>query len=202
MADAKDKLSEKHEKWLRLIILVDFAARKLCEDVLFNKEKLPTDGVKLCCELKPIQSKICHFEEQFKVLCPSNGISDYTKFDLILLIRIVHKKFGTKYKSLAHDLREVLKELFHRDNKEVSEKEFGRLWDDTILMLKIHGFNPKLVGDLKSCHTFLRQWIKDTDIGIFLGNITSVIFQNIISAYRVGQVSFLTIKYRFHLPQV
>lgn len=147
MADAKDKLSEKHEKWLRLIILVDFAARKLCEDVLFNKEKLPTDGVKLCCELKPIQSKICHFEEQFKVLCPSNGISDYTKFDLILLTRIVHKKSGTKYKSLAHDLREVLKELFHRDNKEVSEKEFGRLWDDTILMLKIHGFNPKLVGD-------------------------------------------------------
>ena len=150
MADAEDKLSGKYEKWFRLTILVDFAARKICEGVLFNIEKLPTDGLKLCNKLKPIKSKICHFDEQLKVLCPSNGIADHTKFDLILLTSIIHNKFGIKYKSFVHDLREALKYFFHRDNKEISDKEFDRLWNDTIIMLEIH-------GDLKSGHTFLRQ---------------------------------------------
>lgn len=184
MADAKDKLSEKYEKWFRLTILLDFAGRKICEDVLFNIEKLPTDGVKLCNELKPIESKICHFEEQLKVICPSNRISDHTKFDLILLTSIIHNKFGIKYKSFVHDLREALRNFFQRDGKLISDKEFDRLWNDTIIMLRIHGFDPKLVGDLKSSHAFLKQWIKDTNIGIFIGNIAIVIFQYIISVDR------------------
>ena len=51
MATAADKLSQEYKNWLRLTTLNDFAGRHLCHHVLFNKERLLTDGVKLFDEL-------------------------------------------------------------------------------------------------------------------------------------------------------
>ena len=58
MAAAKDNLCQEYEKWFRLTTLTDFAGRHLCYDVLFKKEKLPTDGALLYTELEGIKSKI------------------------------------------------------------------------------------------------------------------------------------------------
>ena len=100
MATAADKLSQEYKNWLRLTTLNDFAGRHLCHHVLFNKERLRTDEVKLFDELKPLKSKIYCYKDQQETLCPCNWITDHTKFDVTLLTRIIEVKFGTKYINL------------------------------------------------------------------------------------------------------
>ena len=46
MAAAKDKISQ-YKNWVRIFLLIDYGGREVCRDVLFNKEKWPTDGVEL-----------------------------------------------------------------------------------------------------------------------------------------------------------
>ena len=172
MTTGKDRLSQEYKNWLRVTILIDFAGRRLCHDVLFNKEKLPSDGAKLCDKLKPFKQKICQFKNQNEIICPPSGITDYNKFDLTLFTSIIQAMFKSKYDSLVHDLRDARNREFHRGNKELSDIEFNDVWIKTTNMLKKHKFDLTLVDDLKTCNPFSHQLFNF----IFQGNREKFLF--------------------------
>ena len=171
MAAAKDNLCQEYEKWFRLTTLIDFAGRYLCHDVLFKREKLPIDGALLYTELEGLKSKICRYPDQIEIVFPSSKITDHNKFDLTLLTSIIQSKFGDKYKTLVGDLRVARNKEFHRGNKTLSDTEFDDLWNETTVMLENHGFDMKLVNDLKTSDPFSNQQFKEVSISIFLGSI-------------------------------
>ena len=171
MAAAKDNLCQEYEKWFRLTTLIDFAGRHLCHDVLFKREKLPIDGALLYTELEGLKSKICRYPDQIEIVFPSSGITDHNKFDLTLLTSIIQSKFGDKYKTLVGDLRGARNKEFHRGSKILSDTEFDNLWIETTVMLENHGFDMKLVNDLKTSDPFSNQQFRDVAILNFLGNI-------------------------------
>ena len=168
MAAAKNNLCQEYEKWFRLTTLIDFAGRHLCYEVLFKKEKLPIDGALLYRELEGIKSKI-RFPDQFEIVFPSTGITDYNKFDLTLLTSIMQSKFGDRYKTLVCDLRGRRNKEFHRGNKTLSDTEFDTSWNETTHMLESHGFDMKLVSDLKTSDPFSHLQFKDVAILNYLG---------------------------------
>ena len=168
MAAAKDNLCQEYKKWFRLTTLIDFAGRHLCYEVLFKKEKLPIDGALLYRELEGIKSKI-RFSDQFEIVFPSTGITDYNKFDLTLLTSIIQSKFGDRYKTLVGDLRGARNKEFHRGNKTLSDTEFDTSWNETTHMLESHGFDMKLVSDLKTSDPFSHLQFKDVAILNYLG---------------------------------
>ena len=151
MAAANINLLKEYEKWLRVATLIDFAGRKLCHSVLHNKENLPIDGAKLYKKLEGFKTKICRFKDQQEILCPSNGITDESKFDLTLYTSIIENLFPKKYDSLVADLRNSRNRESHRGSKNLSSIEFDQLWFDTMQMLQKHGFDMQLVGNLKTC---------------------------------------------------
>lgn len=153
-----------YKNWFRVFVLIDYGGRELCCDVLFNKENWPTDGVELYKKLKPHESKICRFPNQFKILCPSSGSTDYNKFDLTLFTSIINNRFGRKYKLLVEDLRYMRNKECHRGKKELSDPEFNQLWECTADMLERHGFDVTSVNDLKSGDSFLDQRLNDMGI--------------------------------------
>ena len=172
MAAAKNNPCQEYEKWVRLTTLIDFAGRHLCYDVLFKTEKMPTDGALLYTELEGLKSKICRFRDQREIVFPSSNFTDHNKFDLTLFTSIIENKFGDKYKKLVYDLRLVRNKEFHRGNKKtLSDTEFNKLWNDITKMLESHGFDMKLVNDLKSTDLFSHQKFKDLAILNFLGSI-------------------------------
>ena len=148
MATAKD-ISQEYENWFRLTTLVDFAGRSLCRDVLFKQENLPEDEVELFKELEPLKSRICRFQDQKEILCPSSGKTDHRKFDVTLFTSIITVKYGNKHSLLVNDLRNARNELSHKGEKSVSDFRFNQLWNDTSQMLVKHGFDPILVDELK-----------------------------------------------------
>ena len=169
MAAANDNLCQEYEKWFRLTTLIDFAGRHICYDVLFKIEKLPTDGALLYTELEGLKSKI-RFHDQREIVLPSNKITDHNKFDLTLFTSIIENKFRDKYKTLVQDLRSARNKEFHRGNKKLSDTEFDNLWNETTNMLENHGFDMKLVDDLKTSNPFSHQKFKDVAILNFLGS--------------------------------
>ena len=160
-----DDLRKEYANWLRIAVLVDFAGRRLCYDVLFNKEKLPKDGQLLYKELENLKRKQFNREQREK-LFPANEITDYTTFDVTLLTKIIESKYGNKYERLVKDLRNARNKESHRGSKELSNNEFNQLWDGITNMLKQHPFNLQLVGDLKNCDIFANQLYRDVAISI------------------------------------
>ena len=168
MATGKD-ITQEYENWLRLVTLVDFAGRDLCRDVLFNKENKSEDEVELFKLLKPLESKICPFKDQHKILCPSTGKTDHSKFDVTLFTNIIKVLFKDKYKSLVEDLKQARNRESHRGDKSLSDSDFNQLWNDTSNMLVSHGFESKLVDEVKECDLFSHQKFKDIVLSIVLG---------------------------------
>ena len=171
MATAKD-MSQEYKNWLCLITLVDFAGRSLCRDVLFNKEKVSKDEVELFKLLKPLESKICPFKYQRLILCPSTGKTDYSKFDVILFTNIITVLFQDKYKSLVEDLKKARNTEFHRGDKSLSDSDFNQVWNDIEKMLVSHGFESKLVDEVKECDLFSDQKFRDIFLSIFSGKMS------------------------------
>lgn len=179
MAAASDNLFKDYEKWLRVATLIDFGGRHLCHNVLHKKECLPTDGAKLYIEFKDLKSKICKFKDQEEILCPSNGVTDESKFDLTLYTSIIQVKFPNKYNSLLTDLRKSRNEEFHRGDKSLSDMEFNELWNNTKQMLESHGFDIKLIGKLKTCDLSTNQQFKDILNDIVFEGMTKKLFKNL-----------------------
>ena len=143
--------------------------------MLHTKEHLPTDGAKLYKELEGLKSKICRYEEQKKILCPSNGITDENKLDLTLYTSIIDKKIPKKYDSLVSDLRKSRNTEFHRGNKNLSDLEFNQLWNDATQMLQKHGFDLELVGNLRACDLPSDNQFKDIAMHIFIKGTLKII---------------------------
>ena len=169
MATQKD-ISQEYKNWLRLMTLVDFAARSLCRDVLFNKEKISENEEELFQLLKPLESKICPFKDQRKILCPSTGKTDHSKFDVTLFTNIIKVLFKDKYEPLVEDLKKARNRESHRGDKSLSESDFNQLWNDTSQMLEKYGFDPKLVDEVKECDDlFSHQKFRDVVFSVFSG---------------------------------
>lgn len=67
-----------YENWLRLVVLIDSAGRRLCYEILHTKEQLPVDGAQLYCRLQSYKSNM-HFQIYEEILSPSNKIIDEKK---------------------------------------------------------------------------------------------------------------------------
>lgn len=182
MAAANTNLLNDYEKWLRVAVLIDFAGKHLCRTVLHTKEQLSTDGAKLYKELEGLKSKICRFKDQHEVLCPSNKITDESKFDLTLYTSVIEKKFPNKYNSMVNDLRQARNREFHRGNKSISDKEFNQLWNDTTQMLQSHGFDLQLVGNLKTCDLSLNEHFKDIAMYIYFQGMVKIFIYEVFGS--------------------
>ena len=136
------------EKWLRLVTLIDYAGSKLCEEVLHKKEGLPYDGRQLYCKLKVYKDKM-QYKDQKEILCPPNGVTDESKFDVTLYTKLIEVMFRPKYNPLINDLRKKRNHLYHMANKDISQSEFEKEWNSTCAILKGHGFT-ETVQDLKN----------------------------------------------------
>ena len=135
------------EKWLRLVTLMDYAGTVLCKDVLHTKEGLPYDGAQLYHKLLPFKDKM-QFNDQKEILCPSNEITDESKFDITLYTGLIRAMFKQKHNSLINDLIAKRNHLYHMANKNLSEKEFEDEWNNVCSTLENHGFT-EAVQDLK-----------------------------------------------------
>lgn len=183
MAVASYNQFKQHERWLRIATLIDFAGRKLCLEVLHRKEHLPTDGALLYHMLKPYKSKIARFADQVNILCPPNGIVDVSKFDLTLLTSIIETLFPGKYDNLVKGVRRARNREYHRGDKRLSDNEFHDLWEETEQMLQNHGFDLRLVGDLKTCDLSNDCKFKDVAMHIFFQGKVKMFFEVFSSSY-------------------
>ena len=111
--------------------------------------------------LEPLKSRICCFQVQKEILCPSTGKTDQSKFDVTLFTSIIDVKYGNKYRLLVNDLKKARNELFHEGDKSISDFHFNQLWNDTSQMLVKHGFDPILVDDLKEFNRVSLQKFSD-----------------------------------------
>ena len=136
------------EYWHRLVTLSDYAGRKLCSQVLHEKEGLPYNGAQLYRILEVYKDSMKN-EDQKKIMCPSNGITDESKFDITLYTALISNMFGSKYSSLVMDLRNYRNHLYHMGKKDMSESNFEDEWSTACLMLKRHGFT-ETVEDMKN----------------------------------------------------
>ena len=140
------------EKWLRLVTLNNYAGTILCKDVLHTKEGLPVDGAQLYQKLLVYKDQM-KFNDQKEILCPSNGITDESKFDVTLYTSLIDVMFKSKYNRLIKDLRNNRNHIYHMANKDISESDFEKEWNNACAMLQGHGF-AEMVKDLKNCNLF------------------------------------------------
>ena len=157
MAAVKDNSSYKHRNWVRVFIQIDYGSRQLCHDVLYKKEKWSTDGVQFFRRLEPEQSRICQFNIEHQILCPSSGFTDHCDVDLTLFSRVIEVIFGSKYESLLKDVNNLRNQECHRGNKELPDTDFDTIWKCTADILQNHSFDLSLVDDLKDGDLFLDQ---------------------------------------------
>ena len=74
-------MQKAYENWLRVVVLINYAGKRLCYKILHVKEHLPCDGGRLYHKLEPYKNKM-HFQIHAEILCPSNEVIDEKKFDL------------------------------------------------------------------------------------------------------------------------
>ena len=74
------------DNWLRLVVLINYAGKSLCDEILHEKETLPRDGAKLYYELKKYKNDM-HYQIHKDILCPSDEVIDESKFNLMILQR-------------------------------------------------------------------------------------------------------------------
>ena len=141
MAAAKANLIQEYRNWIWVFILLDYDGGERCLHVFFKKENWPSDGVQLHKRLKPEQSRICSFKNQCQVFCPSRGIANHNDFNLTLFMRIIEVIFGSKYKSLVNDMRNLRNEECYRSNKEIPDTDFDNLWKCTAYMFEKYILN-------------------------------------------------------------
>ena len=171
-----DNLPKEYDRWLRLMILIDYGGSKLCHDVLFNQEGLPKDGVALQSQMTSLKNKL-NKDQRGKVF-PGNGNPDYTTFDVTLLTDIIRHKFVDKYNSLVSDLKKWRNDIVHRGNKRLSTDEFNQLWRDISDMLQqqqqhfnLSLINLKSVSNLEVHDIILHQEYRHIIVFILQGNI-------------------------------
>ena len=142
-----------YENWLRLVVLIDSAGRRLCYEILHTKEQLPVDGAQLYCRLQSYKSNM-HFQVYEEILSPSNKIIDEKKFDLLVYTVVIQFMFGVKYKELLQDVRDMRNKIFHMKDVSICSTKFEQLWSDACNRLCKTGFHIELPNILRYCDLF------------------------------------------------
>ena len=169
-------------KWLNLVTLLDYAGTQLCKEVLHTIEGLLYDGALLYSKLEVYKNKMPHKSFK-KILCPSNGITDESKFSITLYITLIKVMFIGKYNCLITDLKEYRRHLCQMPNKCLSESEFEQEWKDLREMLQRHGFvesvedfkngNPPSVEEARKMSDSLQKQIPGSVRALLFSYITS-----------------------------
>ena len=133
------------------MVLINFAGKSLCDDILHKKEQLPRDGAKLYSKLEKYKGKMA-YQIHKKILCPSDEIIDESKFDLMIYAAVIFLMFGAKYKKLIYDVRDQWNEIFHMRDISICTGKFEQLWNDACDMLSGHGFDIKSISVLRTCN--------------------------------------------------
>ena len=115
---------------------------------MHDREGLPTDGAQLHCRLLKFQNEM-QFDDQKELLCPSDKNTDESKFDITMYTKLIQVMFKEKYNIFISDLRRKRILLYHMKNKDISESNFEKEWNNACFMLKGHGFDEN-VHDLKN----------------------------------------------------
>ena len=143
------------DNWLRLVVLINYAGKSLCDEILHEKEKLPRDGAKLYDELKKYKDDM-HYQIHKDILCPPDEIIDESKFNLMIYAAIVHLKFENtvEYKKLIDDVRDMRNKIFHIKDVSNCTTKFEQLWSDASDMLAGHSFDIKPLDVLRTCDLY------------------------------------------------
>ena len=148
-----------YENWLRLVVLIDSAGKRLCYEILHKKEELPSDGAQLYSKLESYKTKM-DYQIHEEILCPPSKIIDENKFDLLIYTVVIHLMFGAKYDGLIYDVRDMRNKIFHMKDVSDCTANFEQLWSEACAMLHKHGFNTKLLKVLKTCDLSLVEKYK------------------------------------------
>ena len=146
-------MRQHYENWLRVVVLINYAGKRLCYEILHVKEELPCDGEQLYCKLEPYKNKM-HFQIHAEILCPSNEVIDEKKFDLLVYRTVIYYMFGDKYKKVLRDVRNMRNEIFHMQDESICKADFEQLWNGACDMLLEHDFDLELLKILKTCDLF------------------------------------------------
>ena len=143
------------DNWLRLMVLINYAGKSLCDEILHEKEKLPRDGARLYDELKKYKDDM-HYQIHKDILCPPDEIIDESKFNLMIYAAIVHLKFENtvEYKKLISDVRDIWNNIFHMKDVSTCTNKFEQLWSDASDMLAGHSFDMKSLSVLRTCDLY------------------------------------------------
>ena len=96
---------------------------------------------------------------------------------MTLFTNIIKVLFQDKYKSLVEDLKKARNTESHRGDKSLSDSDFNQVWNDTEKMLVSHGFESKLVDEVKECDLFSHQKFRDIFLLIFSGKKSLFLFR-------------------------
>ena len=139
-----------YENWLRLVVFIDYAGKKLCYEILHEKEQLPLDGAQLYLKLERYKTKM-HYQIHKEILCPSSKIIDENKFDLVIYTAVIHLMFGAKYDSPIYDVRDMRHKIFHLKDISNCMANIEQLWNEASTVLFKHGYDVKSLNFLKTC---------------------------------------------------
>ena len=137
------------------MVLINYAGKKLCDDILHEKEQLPRDGSKLYNKLKEYKDDM-HYQIHEDILCPADKIIDESKFDFMIYAVIFHLMFGstTEYEKLINDVRDMWNKIFHMKDVSTCTTKFEQLWSDASDMLARHKFDIQLLTFLRTCDLY------------------------------------------------
>ena len=153
MASLPDIL-KKHQKWSRLVILIEEGGEFVCKDILSKMgiENI-TDGAEIYKKLKPYEKEITKMTfYQQKTLLPDNGVIDTTKMNISLSTHIIQILDRTQNYPLISELRQKRNELFHmkEEKRAMTEQLFNYYWDNISRLLRDLGYDIKLMKGLKT----------------------------------------------------
>ena len=143
------------DNWLRLVVLIDYAGKSLCDKLLHEKECLPRDGARLYRILEKYRDYI-HYQIHKDILCPSDRIIDESKFDLTIYAVVIHLMFGSivEYANLISNVRDMRNKVFHMKNVSTCTTKFEQMWSDASSMLAKHDFNSESLKVLRTCDLY------------------------------------------------
>ena len=148
------------EKWLRLVTLTDYGGTQLCKEVLHIKECFPYDGAQLYQKLEFYKDKM-QYKDQKEIICPSNRITNESKFDISLYTKLIEVIFKSKYKTMISELRKKRNHLHHMAVKDICDSEFETEWSSICDMLQKYGFTEN-VKDLKNDNLLANEKLQTT----------------------------------------
>ena len=126
------------------MVLINYAGKVLCDDILHEKKEVTRKGADLYKKLKKYENEM-DYQIHKNILCPSDKIVDESKFDLMIYAAVVNLMFGDtdEYDNLIDDVIDMWTKIFYMKDVSICTTKFEQLWKDACDMLTEHGFNKE-----------------------------------------------------------